>query len=760
MVMTPSPSSPATRRPFGPLAATRIGTAIGGAGRKPAGGIIWTTAPSTSTCSPRSRARRLRTYHSTSRHGSGFWPRAMRPVKPVPIAATVRPGARPSSVAIAAACASTCRRLGTRTAGPSPMRSVRSATRASETHTSGYSAGESYNQARSYPSDSASTACSTTSGPGGNAQETSIVSGACELALELSEPHRTEVQRAGVERLQVERAAASPPRLVARRQPHALADLVADGLARPAEVPVDLAAHEVLRHPTAALHRERQGEVGGPRLAGVIPLVAGDGQLEVQADVDDDAHRAQRLRPQHAELVRGVVEVAELTHEALGVQRSSFCVPGPASERPLETTELLGQIADLRDLEMMAGDALVVADGHLAPEWETCLPECRVPRTAGAAEVLGRARVVHRRRAARRGDHRLDPLDGVRDVEVHAVELGDRRVEQVLQPLAELVDTFDGAVGIRLEVLDHGIKRLPGQDALGHLAHRAFDAVELLPTPRVGLGEVELHPVEDAGEQPIPVGADRVACEGVRRVLVGEEPAERGVRLGGAARPVDQRVAQHLVLDAALVVPVDQRQEERTRLAVHSTPRLGLARALDGLTTRCHEPLANALGEALLVRLEAFGHEGHAGRDHVPVRFGLRGHHVEAHTYGLNGAGDDVQLSEVLAGVVELDAGLEVLAQHVGGDAITVALRLGGLQRSERRPVVLVSLLIAVGREVGHLVVVAGEALERGRDRVKGGEPLDEPVRQVVDLRHASVCLLDAQPGSVLAGVRGGSVVA
>ena len=115
------------------------------------------------------------------------------------------------------------------------------------------------------------------------------------------------------------------------------------------------------------------------------------------------------------------------------------------------------------------------------------------------------------------------------------------------------------------------------------------------------LGEVELDAVEDAGEQPVPLYTDCIAFDGVRRVLVGEEPAERGVRLGGAGRPVDECVAQHLVLDATRVVAVDQRQEERTRLAVHSTPRLGLARALDGLTTGCHEPLAHALGEALLV---------------------------------------------------------------------------------------------------------------------------------------------------------------
>src|SRR4029453_6549333 len=102
------------------------------------------------------------------------------------------------------------------------------------------------------PSDSANTACSTTSGPGGNAQETCTALRAPQLATELPEPHRTEVQRPGVEGLEVEPVAALLPGCSARGQPHALADLVADGLTRPTEVPVDLAAHEVRRHPTAA----------------------------------------------------------------------------------------------------------------------------------------------------------------------------------------------------------------------------------------------------------------------------------------------------------------------------------------------------------------------------------------------------------------------------------------------------------------------------------------------------------------------------
>src|SRR5581483_5970782 len=68
-----------------------------------------------------------------------------------------------------------------------------------------------------------------------------------ELCAQLVEPHGAEVERGAVERLEVERVTVARPGVVARREPDPLADLVADRLARPPEVPVDLAGHELLR---------------------------------------------------------------------------------------------------------------------------------------------------------------------------------------------------------------------------------------------------------------------------------------------------------------------------------------------------------------------------------------------------------------------------------------------------------------------------------------------------------------------------------
>jgi hypothetical protein len=69
------------------------------------------------------------------------YPMARRPVNPVPKAIETRPGARAARVAVAAALVIGCRRLGTRTPGPRPIRSVRCAARASVIHTSGLCCG-------------------------------------------------------------------------------------------------------------------------------------------------------------------------------------------------------------------------------------------------------------------------------------------------------------------------------------------------------------------------------------------------------------------------------------------------------------------------------------------------------------------------------------------------------------------------------------------------------------------------------------------
>ena len=91
----------------------------------------------------------------------------------------------------------------------------------------------------------------------------------------------------------------------------------------------------------------------------------------------------------------------------------------------------------------------------------------------------------------------------------------------------------------------------PGIDALGDLAHGVLDAVQLVPPPRVGLVEVELDAVEVLRVHRVALAPDRVVLVGVWRVLLDEEPPERGVRLGGAGRQALEAVAEGAVAVSA-----------------------------------------------------------------------------------------------------------------------------------------------------------------------------------------------------------------
>ena len=85
---------------------------------------------------------------------------------PVPMPSTMRPGASSSSVAMALAATDQWRVWGTVTPGPSFTRVVASAQAVSVTHSSRQIRCESVIHTVSYPSDSASRACRTTSGTG------------------------------------------------------------------------------------------------------------------------------------------------------------------------------------------------------------------------------------------------------------------------------------------------------------------------------------------------------------------------------------------------------------------------------------------------------------------------------------------------------------------------------------------------------------------------------------------------------------------
>ncbi len=90
------------------------------------------------------------------------------------------------------------------------------------------------------------------------------------------------------------------------------------------------------------------------------------------------------------------------------------------------------------------------------------------------------------------------------------------------------------------------------------------------------------------------------------------------------------------------------------------------------------------------------------------------------------------QVAQALAGVVLLEREDESFAQHLGRDPVTIAADVArarhGVELSQRGPIVLGALVAAGRRQVGHLVVVAGDAFTGRAERVECGEALDVAV--------------------------------
>src|SRR5699024_5547202 len=93
-------------------------------------------------------------------------------------------------------------------------------------------------------------------------------------------------------------------------------------------------------------------------------------QPEVEADVEDHAARSQALRIEHAQVVAGVIEEPEISHEPLRVQRPALTVPGHPAHEAAPAIEGVGDIGGLTDLQVMAGHSLVVDRRLLLPGGE------------------------------------------------------------------------------------------------------------------------------------------------------------------------------------------------------------------------------------------------------------------------------------------------------------------------------------------------------------------------------------------------------
>ena len=90
----------------------------------------------------------------------------------------------------------------------------------------------------------------------------------------------------------------------------------------------------------------------------------------MHTDVQHDARRAHPLAIEHAEPVGGVIEVPELLHESLGVERPPLGVARGAGQQTPPRVELCPVVDGLRDLQVVTGNALVVNGRQLPPRVE------------------------------------------------------------------------------------------------------------------------------------------------------------------------------------------------------------------------------------------------------------------------------------------------------------------------------------------------------------------------------------------------------
>ena len=278
-----------------------------------------------------------------------------------------------------------------------------------------------------------------------------------------------------------------------------------------------------------------------PRLVvGPVPAADLGRGLEaaVDADVDDDAGRPQRLPVQPPHPVAGVVQIAELGHQPLGIQGPALAVAGGPGLEAAPLVEQLGAEDGLGDLEVMARDPLVVDGRQLLPRPELVDALGHgPPHPSRPAEVVARAGVVDAAGLGR-GDQALDPADRPGDVEVDVREVGDDLVRLALHPGLEGVLARQQVGGVGVEDRDGLLGRGPRPDLSRDLTHLGVDRGDLLLTPAVSFLEIDCGADEVAREEGIALPPAGVASGRGVQQLGSQEGSQAAVCRG---RPVGGR---------------------------------------------------------------------------------------------------------------------------------------------------------------------------------------------------------------------------
>jgi hypothetical protein len=289
---------------------------------------------------------------------------------------------------------------------------------------------------------------------------------------------------------------------------------------------------------------------------------------------------------------------------------------------------------------------------------------------------------------------------------VRAVELGDHRVHQLLQPDPHLVDAVHRRA-VLVEVTHRGGQVGPGEHDPGLAAHLGVDPAVLVPRPRVRLGQVQVRPGGEAGAEPVALGPDGVrGARRGRQVRAGEVRAQRS---GGGGRRVGP--ARQLGADRRRdAVGCLRRERVEPRPACACEPLVELVDDRLHLARRGVQPTPRSLGERHGVALERLRHPGQPAGDHRPVVRGAGGHQLEQLPDLRVRAEDVADRAEVLARPARRQLGLQPLAQEPRAATVVVIglVRVG--ECGERGAGQVVGSLHTRWGQVGHPVVTGVRA--------------------------------------------------
>lgn len=236
-------------------------------------------------------------------------------------------------------------------------------------------------------------------------------------------------------------------------------------------------------------------------------------------------------------------------------------------------------------------------------------------------------------------------------------------------------------------------------------------------------------PVNAVGEQRVAVAPDRIAGIGRRGVLVAEIRGELGVARGGElGRGRELGVVGTLRGEGA---------EERIGVALAAPGRRHLG-TRQRLAPRRDEPLLDSDAQRFFDALERRGNAGHAFGRGGPVVVGLEAHEVEALARTVDRARDDPDVAEALTGVELIDLEGEALDHHTRREPVVERLGRRRLQRGDGLAGQVGAACRTLGREVGHLVVVAGNPGAGRAARVERTELVAIAIGDGEDFRHVS----------------------